>query len=251
MTKMTKTKWTRGLAIGSAALALALAGLGTTTARADGDCHEHAGNPNPQLFPLTARPFGVSMERWAEDWWRWAYSMPLASNPNIDFSLDGEQNQHAPVYFVPGYFGAPPAPGYTVRVPRDKPLAFDMVSILNDYPCPDPTFQPAPGQSLYDFLRQGAVAAADTAELDVTLDGQVLTDLLSYHVISDDLFTFTGDTSLQPLDACITGTPQVGVVDAYFVIIKPLAPGKHTLTTRIVTTAGDVHGPNTTILDVK
>jgi hypothetical protein len=246
---MTMTNWMRRLAVGAAALALCAAG-GRAMAHEDGDCHaQHA--PNPQLYPLDARPFGVGIERWAEDWWRWAYSMPATKNPNLDFSLDGNQNQFAPVYFLPGYFTSPPADGYTVTVPREMPIAFDMVSILNDYPCPDPTFQPAPGQSLYDFLVQGAEAAATTAEIDVTLDGQTLEDLTTYHYVSDDIFYIKGDTSLQPLDACITGSPQPAVVDSYFAVIKPLPPGKHTLTTRIVTKAGVVHGPNTTVLDVK
>jgi isopentenyl phosphate kinase len=43
--------------------------------------------------------------------------------------------------------------------------------------------------------------------------------------------------SLQPvLDPCITGSPQQAVVDGFFMMLKPLEPGQHTIV---------VHGTNT------
>ncbi|RPH71563.1 MAG: hypothetical protein EHM78_06900 [Myxococcaceae bacterium] len=62
---------------------------------------------------------------------------------------------------------------------------------------------------------------------------------------------FKGDLSLQStVDACITGTFQPAVVDSYFILFKPLRPGHHTITRRIITTRGTVSGPNTTEIEV-
>jgi hypothetical protein len=62
---------------------------------------------------------------------------------------------------------------------------------------------------------------------------------------------FQGDLSLQPtLDSCITGAPQPAAVDAYFIVVKPLPPGRHEITRRIVNAKGVVSGPNTVIVDV-
>jgi len=77
--------------------------------------------------------------------------------------------------------------------------------------------------------------------IDATLDGQALTDLLTYRVASDDLSYLVGDLSLQTtLDNCITGARQPMVVDNYFFVVKPLAPGRHVLTTHLVNQAGHV-----------
>jgi hypothetical protein len=38
--------------------------------------------------------------------------------------------------------------------------------------------------------------------------------------------------------------------DSFFLLLKPLRPGRHVLTTRVVNQAGRVSGPRTIILDV-
>src|SRR5213076_3066927 len=103
------------------------------------------------------------------------------------------------------------------------------VNYTNDYPCPDPSFQPAPGQSLEDFLREGAMFFLDaTTELSVSVDGQAVGDLFDNRGTSR-LFNFTYDPSWFALDSCGTGTPQPGVSDGYFVMLKPLPTGTHTV----------------------
>ena len=53
------------------------------------------------------------------------------------------------------------------------------------WPCPDPNFQPAPGQTLEEFLQEGAAAFIDLADnLSVTLDGQNM-DTLHITLIAD------------------------------------------------------------------
>jgi len=193
-------------------------------------------NPNPALFAIDARPFGRSLESWAEAWWQWSFSIPLSENPNDTATADPGAHQHGPVFFL----ATPPVDGRTFDVPRHKAIGVLLSSVLNDYPCPDPTFQPAPGQTLFDFLLAGAVAADNVAQIEASLDGVPLTDLTSYHYTSPRLMHITGDLSLQVLDACITGTPQPAAIEAYFTMIKPLRPGPHVLTTRITTTAGVV-----------
>ena len=65
-------------------------------------------------------------------------------------------------------------------------------------------------------------------ELEVVVDGQPLNDLFSYRATSR-LFTFTADPSLVAFDSCVTGTPQFGVTDGYWILMNPLPPGPHTI----------------------
>ena len=107
-----------------------------------------------------------------------------------------------------------------------KAILSPIVTFINDYPCPDPTFQPAPGQSLDDFLRIGVAPILDsvtlaTAEFD--------RKPLKVRRVVTKLFSFTGAASLVPFDSCITGFPQLGVSDGFFVFIEPPEPGEHIL----------------------
>jgi hypothetical protein len=231
------------------ALSLSLAGSAPAFA-GESDCDHD--NPNPQLFAPDSEPFGRSMLRWSEDWWRWAYSVPAAQNPNVTPGADPDNGQHGPVFFLPGSFVASPSTApITFKVPRHKAIGFSPVALLNDFPCPDPNFKPAPGQSLFDFLIAGILPLVDTAQLNGTLDGKPLTNLLAYHFNSDRLFYITGDLSLQSLDICITGSRQPAVTASYFYIIKELPPGHHVLTSTIVTTGGQTFGPFTINLEVE
>jgi hypothetical protein len=208
---------------------------------------DHYNVRNPALFPADSRPFGRSMEAWAEAWWQWSFAIPLSLNPNDTATADPGQDQRGPVFFL----ATPPIDGRTFNVPRHKAVAVLLSSILNDYPCPDPTFHPAPGQTLFEFLSLGAAQADNVAEITSSLDGVALTDLTSYHVTSHKLMHITGDLSLQVLDSCITGSPQPAVIEAYFMMLRPLSPGLHVLTTRIVTKAGVDLGLKTKNINVR
>src|SRR6266480_411010 len=114
-------------------------------------------------------------------------------------------------------------------IPTGKALFFPIITYLNDYPCPDPNFQPPPGQTLEEFLTEGAAAVIDAVtQLEVVVDGQPLNEVFSYRAASR-LFTFTADPSLVAFDPCVTGTSQFGVTDGYWILLNPLPPGPHTI----------------------
>jgi hypothetical protein len=226
-------------------------GVAVTQAPLTNDARHGRHNPNPELFEADARPFGVSMERWTEEWWRWAYSMPASANPNMVATLDCGLGQAGPLFFLPSLFGGATNPR-TCKVPAHTPIGFPMVTLLLDYPCPDPTFQPAVGQTLFDFLESDAVQIQTgfVGSLAGTFDGKPLADLMSYHFVSADLFHFTGDVSMQSVDSCVTGKRQPGVAASYFIVLKGLARGQHTLSTSVTQPNGQSGGTQTFTLDV-
>jgi hypothetical protein len=186
----------------------------------------------PLAVPPRARPFGKSYAEWSSAWWRWALSIPAATNPIFDATgASCGLGQSGPVWFLAGTAGGEATRSCTI--PLGKLIFFSAVNFINDYPCPDPSFQPAPGQSLEDFLTEGLAFFIDrVAELEVELDGCALRDPFRFRATSD-LFTFTGDPSLTAVfDPCITGTPQQAVSDGYWFMLAPLLPGEHTLHVR-------------------
>jgi len=125
-----------------------------------------------------------------------------------------------------------------------------MLSQINvDYPCPDPTFEPAPGQSLFDFLSTGLTQInANITVMQVTLDGEPIVDPLRYRFTSSRLFYFVGDKSLATsFDPCVTGSLQPAVADDLFLLFKPLPRGQHVLTTHIENADGNVFNRTRTI----
>jgi hypothetical protein len=200
---------------------------------------------NPQLFGVSSHPYGISMKEWSINWMRWIYSIPAATNPAIVAGVDYDQHQIGPVYFVPD--GPTHVEGF--RVPRHKAMAIALSQIAYDYPCPDPTYKPAPGQSLFDFLSTGLTTVNDNITvMEVTLDGTAIVDPLKYRYTSSRLSYFVGDTTLTTnFDACVTGSPQPAVADTQFLLFKPLSRGQHVLVTHIVNADGDVFDRTRTI----
>ena len=95
------------------------------------------------------------------------------------------------------------------------------------------TFQPAPGETLEQFLQSTGNEALDyylpdPSELFAEIDGVPVENLASYRATSS-LFKFTADPALVSFDPCITGTQQDGVAIGYWLLLPPLKPGKHTL----------------------
>jgi hypothetical protein len=155
--------------------------------------------------------------------------------------LDCGLGQSDSLWFLAGTVGQGPVTR-SCTIPTGKALFFPIIGYINDYPCPDPNFQPPPGQTLEQFLTEGAEAVINlVTQLEVVVDGQPLSDLFSYRATSR-LFTFTADPSLVAFDSCVTGTEQYGVTDGYWILLNPLPPGAHTVFFRAVI---DFGGGNT------
>jgi hypothetical protein len=169
-------------------------------------------------------------------WWKWALAVPAAQNPILDpTGADCAIGQNGGTWFLAGSSG-----GLVTRscaIPAGKKIFFPVIALENDYPCLlDPSFQPAPGQSLKDFLTYGtdkipgAVPLIDAAtDLQASLDGNDIPVVASYRGTSN-MYSFAGDLSLNPgFDNCITGRQQKAVSDGYWLLLTPLSPGQHTL----------------------
>jgi len=185
-------------------------------------------NSNPGVIPNRGNQYSDL----AAKWWQWAYSFPRADVPflNTGGTVDVTAHQTGHVWFLAGSYSSP-----TIRsamtVPTGVQLFFPMANFVNDYPCPEPPpFQPAPGESLDDFLvRTGVPFLQFMTDLFASVDGVPLQNLEAYLAISP-LCTFTADPALTQspvVDPCITGTPQPGVSMGYWLLLTPLPPGDH------------------------
>lgn len=180
-------------------------------------------NPDAVIYAPDADPFGKSLAEWGAETWVWAYSLDCVSifesqviDLSNDVSLYSAIVSDTTEHFV---------------ISRNKALFLPIVSIVNSYPCPDPDFEPAQGQSLEDFLQEGARALIDPIiNLQFTFDGEALQNINDFRATSD-LFYYTGNAELAACyDPCVNGQSQPGVSDGYFLMFKKLSPGQHIIT---------------------
>lgn len=223
-----KNLWIAAFAAGIIMGAVNLGHAGTDgTAGGTHKVEAMRGNPSPGQRKSSGQVWhGATQAEWTQRFWQWYMTIPLGVGPANDAT--GAQcaiNQSGPVWFI----GAPLGSTFTrsCTIPKGKAILAPIINFINDYPCPDPTFQPAPNQTLEDFLIAGTTPIIDGVTVHVAeLDGRALPD----QRITAGLFSFTGAADLAPsFDPCVTGSPQLGVTDGYFLFIDPPSVGQHTL----------------------
>ena len=168
---------------------------------------------------------GVSLAEWTQRFWNRFMSIPVNVSPaNDKTGINCGINQAGPVWFLGAPFGGTNTLNCTI--PAGKVILAPAATFINDYPCPDPSFEPAIGQTLEDFLTQGVTPIIDSFSTAVELDGKTL----NLHRITAGIQSFTGAKDIAAsIDACVTGSPQLGVADGKYVVIGPLSPGQHIL----------------------
>ena len=179
----------------------------------------------PSVFDDGSVMIGAhSLAQITAQFWRWLYSIPVGVDPFSDTTgVNCGINQKGDVWFLAASINGNSST--TCTVPDDKTIVSAVFASIDDYPCPDPTFQPPPNQSLEDFLLQDDAPFVDGATTMARLDGRPL----SVKHIKSRLFSFTAAASVSVFDPCVTGSPQLGVSDGYFVFIEPLHTGDHIL----------------------
>ena len=180
-------------------------------------------------IPPQSHPYGASYATWGARWWQWALSAPFGSDPITD--VDGtycDFDQSGPVWYLAGSFGS--ATVRSCTVPAGAAIFFPIVNFYANYPCPPEFgFEPAPGQSLEEFLTEFVTTAIDGAtNMLVEVDGVSLGDVTPFRATSG-LIALDIDPSWAAADPCVTGAPQPAVVDGYWMMLPPLSPGAHTL----------------------
>jgi hypothetical protein len=203
----------------SAAMVLWLAAAASLTA---------GRNPNPAVIPPGSALHGRTYGDWAAAWWTWALQFPLEQNPITDpTGAYGSAGQKGPVWFLAGTFEG--SATRSIAIPTGKRILFPLFNVFNDYSCPDPDNQPAPGQTLEEFLTEGAESITDMATgLFAEVDGVPIQNPWDYRVHSD-MKMFAIHPSMLAFDPCLTDEPQPAVVAGYWLMLTPLPRGQHTL----------------------
>lgn len=174
------------------------------------------GGVEPNVFPPNSDPYNATYPEWSERWWKWALAIPEENNPIIDQTgANCGINQQGPVWFLTGTVG-----GSVIRdcvIPSGKAI---LVSPLNA----ECSYAEFPAMRTESELL-GCARIQDDAQIEVTIDGVKLQDLNDYRVQSK-LFNIT--LPQNNIYGAPGGLTQA-VSDGWWIVLKPLETGIHTI----------------------
>lgn len=192
-----------------------------------------------KLFPQNSLVYGRTYSEWAAEWSQWALSIPVSNHPLFD-NGDCSVGQTGPVWFLGGKFCDPideecgfEAVERTCTVPFGKALFFPIVNMssssLEGY-----------GDTIVE-LRQNSESIIDyfftdeTCTISLTVDNKVVREKdlkKKFHVHSRTFgFTLPEDNLLKILGVveAVQGDYYPAVDEGFYVMLKPLSPGMHTI----------------------
>jgi hypothetical protein len=204
---------------------LALMAIGTARSASssqDGPCHPSAADPC--VFSPDANPYGKSYSDWAAEWWQWVLAQPGGSNPlNDTTGANCMQGQFGKVWFLAGTLNGN-AVSRTCAVPAGKALLFPVVNAAYISSKSD-----SPQQLTLEFLRtQASSGVAGASNLTTTIDGVSVPDIMQQYREKSTPFS-----KVLP-EGNIFGISQLfslglGVDEGWYLVVKPLAAGSHTI----------------------
>ena len=204
--------------------------------------------------------FGKSYNELAGEWTNWLIAEPSATNPAYDDNGSlCDQNQEGNVWFLAGTFENVNTPDDLSKrkciVPAGKAIFLTLggvyVSFSPDFLGADPVCSQLPNtlaQIRCDVNND--VPVAPSISFEVKIDGLPVKDLFAFRVQSKpEGFTLrVPDGSLLTEWGFSPGDRFPAVSDGYFLFLKPLKLGKHTLKVVMTNADGSLTGVKWTLI---
>jgi hypothetical protein len=199
---------------------------------------------NPGVFPIGSTVKGKTYGQWGVSWWQWAVQQAATMHPDKSMTVDncpGESGR------VPMFFLIAPTTHSNCVVPEDTPIMFPTFNVewsveeasMSGYPARQTCFVPAKlfgtsyaallacATATADHLTRSSAGGNSEATVEARVDGRGLQNLEDYRVRSNPppFMYSAGPGNLFGL------TDQDGrsVADGFWIILRPLSPGKHTV----------------------
>jgi hypothetical protein len=173
------------------------------------------------LFSSRERPFGYSWQYWTTRWWQWFLSIPKVNSTAIDNTYEKSSvDQSDPsVWFLATTIGG--SVERTVKIPSGKAVLLPVINVTISK-SEDPTLNT--DADMISFVKG---QMDDIVKKQASIDGEDLFISDKFRVQSPP-FNFSYPTN--NIFGAQEG-PTRGVGDGYWIFMRPLQPGKHTIRT--------------------
>jgi hypothetical protein len=184
-----------------------------------------------KIFLPGSSPYGISFNQWIGKWWQWYNSVPKTESPNfpdypnhiskVDCGI--RQDPSSPVFFLFTPLVDEPSAERTCDVPKNKAILLPIISGEADDGDPEQTDKSEQG------MIQTAKSGNDYAAISIKLDNTKLNfnEAPKFRTMSG-FFNMTLPEHNIWEEKEVPGTYK-GVTEGYFLFLKPLSEGNHTL----------------------
>jgi len=182
-------------------------------------------------FEVGSSPYNIPYKDWAAKWWQWYVSVPKTQSPNnLDYpnhiqnqTCSVLQDPSSPVYFLFSPYVEEKKADRICDVPKGKAVMIPIVSGEMD------TGDPALMENSTKGLTDTATSGNNNALIAVTLDGTKLdfNQDQKYRVLSNPFTINLPEHNIW--EEKEKPGKYTGVTEGYFLLLKPLAVGNHTL----------------------
>lgn len=188
------------------------------------------------LYELNSYPFDKSWKEWAASWCKWMLSIPKEYNPSLDQTgkyCSVNQNDEN-VWFLTGTFGNISLVKRKCVIPAGKALFFPVL-VKEDSFAEDSDLK-----TELDLIKRSTDATNRVVCMKAIIDGEEVTGIENYRVQSD-VFDLK-----FPIDNVYKVRPGLtrSVCDGYWLFVKPLGEGKHSLYFKGETSLNEVYTLN-------
>jgi hypothetical protein len=169
------------------------------------------------FFSSKDRPYGLSYGEWTTKWWQWAFSTPTSTNPlDDDTGKYSHLNQDGPVWFLCGTFGENKFPKRKCIIPHGKGILFPVINYIF--------------VSDTEFKTEREVIDHVTQDINDIVRVQAIVDDVAvpcYRVKSEPEIFHIDINEENKLG--LPGGINKAASDGYWVFLKPLTFGEHSL----------------------
>ena len=161
----------------------------------------------------------TSQADWSRAWWQWAGSFDRAESPVADRTgINCHLKQAGSVWFLAGTYGTQRTVR-TCKVPRDKYLFFPLINYVV---MPTPQTASCGAACCEPFAQTAKSITDEPSNLVLELNGRRIDDLARFRQATTECF-----------DMGALAEPKYRVfpsaANGYYVMLRPLSPGKHVL----------------------
>jgi hypothetical protein len=181
-----------------------------------------AAGPPTYVFSPGEKPYGLTYEEHAKNFFKWLISIPSDDNPMNDETgekcANGQLNSNSSVFYLSGGGGGKFE--RTCTVPAGKGLLVPVLVV-------EVSDKESPGASV-DELHVAAKQDQDgVTSLYLKVDDQEYgyEDLLKYRIHTDP---FQVVFPKNGVFGVVDGGPSTAVADGFYILTKPLSKGNHT-----------------------
>lgn len=173
------------------------------------------------LYRPDELPFGKSWEKWTTKWWQWFLSIPVEKHPACDKTGEnaGVYQNDPNVWFIAGTTGG--TAERIISIPEGMAALFPVINVTTSY-LENPNLKTEDDMTAFVNSHM-----KDIAKKLAYIDGEEILISERNRVRSNPFeFTFPSNNIYG-----VGSGPTKGVGDGYWVFLKPLSSGIHTIRT--------------------